>query len=428
MSYADDVASFTKAIKVVKDDLTSAGTFQTNATALQNDLDTLSTAGVAGVASALLDRRRDHAALRARGRAIVDPTLVQIGKTINSDAVVGDRITDYTKFFRDWRYYQDNTADEKVTARSVTFASEPAAAATGILRRVTVGPFGAGDKIESARKGKTVVGRVKAKNTQYQSTIELGNDDDGPIDDLDYTAASPRKVRIDAINEANTGNGVSNATMRSDVSSNGAPPTTYSGWTYTKSAGTVTVVTSPVWRSLPYVTKIVDASSDVTWAQPLPSVVTQDGYRPWLPGAPLYMEASWTGDITITWGSKSQAFTESDLSGGAWVFLMVDRDADLYPVNFDTAGATWSIRIQHDAAMTKYMLIGGFYACPGTVFEDINYFHFSHSSYPAIEATLSFADTTTAAGIIQDRLAFLYGDEFEGVYLMTAGTNTISDP
>lgn len=413
---------------MVKDDITSSATFQTNATALQNDLDTLSTAGVAAVGAALKARRDDHAALRARGRAIVDPTLVQIGKTINSDAVSGDTVRDYAKFFRDWRYYQDNTADEKVTARAVTFASEPAAAATGILRRLTVGPNGAGDKIESGRKAKTVVGRVVAKATNYNSTIQLGNDDDGPVDGLDYLAATVNKVLVEAINEANPGNGVTNATMRADVSTNGATPATYTGWTYTKTSGTVTVVTSPVWRSLPYVTRVVDADADVTWAQPMPAQVLSDAYRPWLPGAPIYMEASWTGDVTITWGNKSQAFTESDLSGGAWVHLVVDRDADLYPVNFDTAGGTWSIRLENDSAMTKYIQIGAFLAAPGTAFEDCYYFHFSHSSYPAINATLSFADTATAAGIIQDRLSFLYGDDLVGAYLMTAGTNTLSDP
>lgn len=431
MAYADDTASFVKAIKVVKDDITSSATFQTNASALQIDVDTLSTAGVAAVAAALKDRRDDHAALRARGRAIVDPTLVQIGKTINSDAVAGDAIRDYAKLFRDWRYYQDNTADEKVTGRAVTFASEPAAAATGILRRVTVGSNGAGDKIESARKAKTVVGRVISKPSNYTSIIQLGNDDDGPIDALDYLAATTNKVNVDAINEANPGSGVTNATLRADVSTNGAAPTAttgYTGWTFTKTSGTVTVVTSPVWRSLPYVTRVVDADADATWSQPMPAQVLADAYLPWLPGAPIYMEAAWTGDVTITWGSKSQAFTEADLSAGAWVHLVVDRDTDLYPINFDTAGGTWAIRLENDSAMTKYIQIGGFFAAPGTKFEDCYYFHFSHSSYPAIEATLSFADTATAAGIIQDRLSFLYGDDLVGAYLMTAGTNTLSDP
>lgn len=427
MAYADDTASFVKAIKVVKDDITSATTFQSNATALQNDLDTLSTAGVSAVANALASRRLDHAALRERAKTIIEPTLVQIGNTINSTGVDAGRIVDLEQFFRDWRYYQDNTADEKVTGRAVTFASEPAAAATGILRRLTVGPNGAGDKIESARKAKTVTGRVVNKATPYSSTIRLSHEEEGPIDALDYLAASPREVFIDAVNEVNTGNVLTNSTLRANASTNGSAITSYNGWTLTNTT-TLTVLTSTVWRSLAYVSKLVDASTSWLVSQPISGVVTGDAYTPCLMGVPLYMEASWTGDVTLTWGSKSQAFTESDLSGGAWVLLAPDRDADLYPVNFDSAGGVFSVQIQNDAAMTKYILVAGIFVAQGTQFEDCWYFHFSHSSYPAINATLTFADTSTAAGIIQDRLSFIYGDDLVGAYLMTAGTNTLADP
>lgn len=426
MAYADDTASFVKAIKVVKDDLTSAATFQTNATALQNDLDTLSTNGVAQVASALRDRRAQHAALQAAGRAIVEPTLVQIAKTINSAAVSGDQIIDRARFWRDWRTYQNGAADEKVTARAVTYAAEPAAAATGILRRVTVGIEGTGDTIEAGRHGKTVTGRIVSKNG-WQSTIRLSNEDDGPIDVLDYTAASEKSVTIDACNEVNPGGGITNATLRANTATNGAAITSYADWTLTNTS-TLTVITSTVWRSLTYCSKTLGASTSMVITQRLPQIVTSDRYKPWLPFTPIYMEAAWTGDITIAWGSKSQAFTEADLSAGAWVQVMVDRDADLYPVNFSQAAEAWTLTLSHDAAMTKYLICGGFYAAPATYFEQVPYFHISHSSEPALNATLTFADTSTAAGVIQDRLSFLWGDEDEGAYLMMAGTNTLADP
>lgn len=431
MAYADDTASFVKAIKVVKDDIASSTTFQTNATALQNDLDTLSSGGVASVAAALTARRDAHAALQAQGRAFVEPTLVQIGKTINSSAVNGDRIIDRAQFWRDWRYYQEVTADEKVTSRAVTYAAEPAAAATGILRRLTKGPNGTNETIEAGRHAKTVTGTIEAKPAAFRSVIRLSNLDDGPIDALDYLAASPRTVDIYACNENDPGSGVDNATLRANSGTNGASITSYSNWTLTNTT-TLTVLTSIVWRSLANVTKTIGITGSVktmTVTQKVPTAVLTDPYKPWLPMTPLYMEASWAGDITITWGSKSQAFTEADLSAGAWVQLMVDRDADLYPVNFDQAACAWTLAIAHDDVATpKYVLCGGFYAAEGVKFENVWYFHLSHSSEPALKATLAFADTSTAAGIIQDRLSFLWGDSDEGAYLQTGGTNTLADP
>lgn len=427
MAYADDTASFVKAIKVVKDEITSQATFQTNATALQNDLDTLSTNGVAQTTAALKARKDSWKALRDQGRAIVEPTLVQVGKTINTNAVSGDAIINRAQFWRDWRAFQDGATDEKVTFRAITYAAEPAAAATGILRRVTVGVGGSGDRIEAGRHAKTVTGEIVSKPGAFQSIIELSNKDDGLIDLLDYLAASAKKVRITACNENNPGSGTTNATLRANSATNGATITSYSGWTLTNTS-TLTVLTSTVWRSLAYVSKTVGASTSVIITQKFPAAVLADPYTPWLPFTPIYMEAAWTGDITIACGSKSQAFTEVDLSAGAWVQVMLDRDADLYPVNFDQAAGAWTLTLSHDAAMTKYLLCGGFYAASGVKFENVPYFHISHSSEPALNATLTFADTSTAAGIIQDRLSFLWGDEDEGAYLMSAGTNTLADP
>lgn len=429
MAYADDTATFVKAINVVVDDLSSVATFQTNATALQNDVDTLSTAGVAAVAAALKARRDLYIQTRDNGRLIVEPTLIQIAKTINSNAVNNERIADRAQFWRDWRTYQEFTADQKVTSRAVTYASEPAAAATGILRRVTKGVNGTNETIEAGRHGKTVTGEITSKSS-FRATITLQNKDDGPIDDLDYTAASVKKVPIDACNENNPGP-LLNSTLRANASTHGTAITAYTGWTLTNTT-TLTVYTTTLWRSLAYVTKTVGITGSAkvwTVTQKLPTNVLADPYSTWLPWAPLYMEAAWAGDITYTWGSKSQAFTEADLSAGAWVQLAVDRDADLYAVNFDQAASAATLSISHDdVASPKYVLVGGFFFAPGVKFEHIPYFHLSHSSEPALNATLTFADTSTAAGLIQDMLSFLWGDEADGAYLMTGGTNTLADP
>lgn len=435
MAYADDTATLVKACKFGEEELKNARSATentlTNGRALVNDMDTLSDAGRSAIASAVAARVRTQAGIKEMMRTIFLTIFAQIARTINSDTVQGESIIDLPGYFRDWRFYEDNTADEKVTARAVTYASEPSASANGVIRRLTLGRGGSGDKIESGRHDGTVTARVTEKRGWDQTvTLSMG---DGPIDDLDYQTGSKKTATIRAISEINDGGLVGNATLRAGngqaVADNTAV-TALTGWTLTNTSGTPTptIDTGTAFRSLAYSIAVTGSSTTWTISRNMNDAVTASPFTPVLPGSPFEMEAGWSGDITIGWGSKTQGFTESDLTAGDWVWLFPDRDADLYPVNFDQDDAEWSLAIATDAATPEEVTCGGFYAAVGTVYEDVWYWYFADHAQATVNATFTMTDSCTNAGIIQDMLGFAFDDDGVGAYLMTAGTNTLADP
>ena len=433
MTYANDTATLVKAIDFINRERDNAATAtdntKTNGAALTNDLDTLTGAGRDAVSTAVAGRIRAQLSIKAMGRAILLAIFAQIARTINSPTVNGESITDLDAFFRDWRYYQDNTADEKVTARSVTYASEPSASANGVVRRLTVGPWQSGDKIESGRHGTTVTARVTSKQGWNQSiTLDMG---DGPADALDYKTGGSVSGAIQAISEVNTGGLVGNSklTGNADVSDNAAV-TVITGWTLTNTTGTPTPkiekTAGKIFRSNSYAISVDTNSTTWTISRNVENIATSEPFVPVLMGVPVYMNTSWTGTITLGWGSKTQAFTESDLTATDWVWLFPDRDVDLYPVNWDQDDPEWSVAIAQTSA--NEVVIGGVFAAKGTKYEDAWYWYFADQAMATVNSTFTMADSNSNAGVIQDTLGFVFDDESVGAYLMTAGTNTLADP
>jgi hypothetical protein len=431
-----------KAVKFGEEELKNARSATentlTNANALTNDVDSLSEAGKQAITAATSSRERTQGGIKNVMRAIFLTIFVQIGRDINSDTVQGENIVDLRKFFRDWRFYEDNTIDEKVTGRAVTYASEPAASVHGVIRRLTVGRGGTGDKIESGRHNGTVTARVSSKQGWRQTvTLSMG---DGPADELDYTTGSKNTVPIEAISEVNTGSLVGNATLRAGTGqsvANNTAITALTGWTLTNTSGSPTpaieTTAAKVFRSLAYSISVGGASTTWTISRNMEDAVTADPFRPALMGVPFYMNAGWAGDITLGWGSKTQAFTEADLTATDWVWLFPDRDMDLYPVNFDKDDPEWSVSMATDAANANEIVIGGVFAAFGTIYEDVYYWYFADQAQAVVESTFTMADSATNAGEIQDTIGFVFDDDGVGAYLMTGNSGatsatTLADP
>lgn len=418
----------------LKNAISATENSQTNLAALTADMETLSEAGKATVAAQSLARRATQATIAGNARAQLMPILAQIGRTIASETVQGDNISDLTQFFRDWRAYQDGGTDEKVTGRAVTYAAEPAASSTGNFWRLTVGIGGTGDKIESGRHATTQTIKCTSKPAPYRAVFSFQGTQ-GALDALAYTAApQPGPNALTQINENDTGNSVTNPNMtgNSDTTDNAAV-TVMTGWTLATSAGSPSLLiektAAKLWRGRSYVFSISGASSTKTFTQSIPSGVLTDRYRNFLPVVPVYLNTGWAGTLTITWGSKSQAFTEANMTAGDWVALAVDRDLDLYVANFDQTVSTWALSIATGAgAGSNELAFAGFWAIEGTKYNDIFYYAFGDDDEPTEGATVSFADTQTNAGEIQDTIDFALQDEQVGAYLMTAGTNTLADP
>lgn len=435
MAYADDTGLFVNAIKFIEEELKNAISATentlTNAGTVLDDLATLNVNDRDLITRALLLRRADQARLKQVGRSLLIPALVGIGRTINSPEVTGSSIRNLRRFFRDWRVYQDVTADEKITARAVTYAAEPSATANGVIRRCTVDERG--QKIESGRHDSGVTVEVTEKPTHWTANGSIYMAAEGPVDALDYTAASNRSAAISAINEVNTGGLVtnSNLTGNADTSDNAAV-TALTGWTLTNVSGTPTPTiektAARVFRSNSYSISVTGSSTSWKISQNMPNAVFADPYRPILMGVPFYLEAGWSGDITLGWGSKTQAFTEADLTAGDWVWLFPDRDKDIYPNQFDQDDPEWSVTIATDAATPEEITIGGVYAAAPVRYEDVYYWMFSDQAVPTINTKFTMADSNSNAGIIADMLGFIFDDDGVGAYLMTSGTNTLADP
>lgn len=435
MAYADDTATFVKAIKVIEEDLKNAisatENYQSNADALIGDVDTLQLADIDEVAKVLKQRRGDHARIKARGRALLLPVMAQIGRTINSRHVSGSTVTDLRRFLRDWRIYQDDTADEKITARAVTYAAEPSASANGVVRRCTVDERD--QKIESGRHDSGVTVEVTDKPSHWEAIAEIYMAAEGAIDDLDYTAASNRAATYRAINEVNTGGLITNPNLVVNGSTaDDAAITAINNWTLTNVSGsptpTVEKTAARVWRSNSYSISVTGNSTSWKLSQNMSSSVFDDPYTPILMGVPFYLESGWSGDITLGWGSKTQAFTEADLTAGDWVWLFPDRDKDIYPNQFDQDDPEFSVTIATDAATPEEITIGGIYAAKPVRYNDVYYWYFSDQAVATINSTFTMADSNSNAGVIADILGFIFDDEDVGAYLMTTGTNTLADP
>lgn len=435
MAYADDTGLVVNVIKFIEEELKNAisateNTLSNQATVL-NDLSTLNVNDRDLISRAMLLRRADQARLQQLGRSLLLPALVGVGRTINSPEVNGSSIRNLRRFFRDWRVYQDVTADEKITARAVTYASEPSATANGVIRRCTVDERG--QKIESGRHDSGVTVEITGKPTTWQATGSIYMAAEGPVDKLDYTAASNKRATINAINEVNTGGLVNNSNLTGNASvADNAAVTALTDWTLTNVSGsptpTIEKTAARVFRSNSYSISVTGNSTSWKISQNMPSAVFADPYAPILMGVPFYLESGWSGDITLGWGSKTQAFTEADLTAGDWVWLFPDRDADIYPNQFDQDDPEWSVTIATDAATPEEITIGGVYASQGVRYEDVYYWMFSDQAIATSNVKFTMADSNSNAGIIADMLGFIFDDEGVGAYLMTTGTNTLADP
>lgn len=365
---------------------------------------------------------------------------------ILSKTLVDGKIIDRARFFQDRRDFMDDTGestggstDQKVPGRSVTFAADPAASATGQFFRLTTDHRG--QKIESGKKNQTVVAKIIGTGASgagaHRSIAEIvGGTASQDHEAVDYRLGSGRKnlLKMEAVNEVyNPTALISNMNLYGNASeTHGDTVSAITGVTLTNVSGSpsVTVDTTNKWRSKRFGIRVSGSNTSWKAAYTAGISVSQDKrYTPFLIMVPMLMETGWAGDITITWGGKSQGFTEADLSAGNWAYLKIDRDSDLFPAIFDVDDATISITIATDNGNTKYVTLGGLYVCEGQRHEGVWYFHFSHTADSVLDSTVSWADTCDFAGKRQDLIAWMHEDD-DGrhwAYLCTSGTNTLAD-
>jgi hypothetical protein len=410
------------------------GKYMTDADALR------AIAGVTGlpltgqlfVGQGLEDQRNAVSRIRENGRRLMDPILIQMGREASSHFIDGETVRSWPDLFREINDDLLGGTPDYFDPRAVSFASNPAASAKGIFRRLTVDYNG--EPIEDGFHNATKTIRVTAKPADYQSTASIRGKGNSEGDALDYRAGRARITNgLRAINDATTPSGVLNPYLIPGDLTDEADISSIANWTINTTGTPVFKYESTaanLWRSRPGAVRFTgDNTEAIELVQRIPASVLQDGFRPWDIGVPIKLESGWSGAILITWGGKSQAFSESDLTAGSYVHLFPDLDKDLFPIEFDANGASWKIKFTNDQNNTQSIWCAGFLPQAMLQHEGLWYSHWSHADEPAIGDEVTYADTSTFVGIIQDVICFLYQDVAPGwAHLPTSGATTIADP
>ena len=136
---------------------------------------------------------------------------------------------------------------------------------------------------------------------------------------------------------------------------------------------------------------------------------------------PMKRESTADGTVTVTWGSKSQAYTVSGFSDGVYSELFPDQDTDLWPRNFVNENATfkvaWSGRATGELVFDEITLVlrdqidGSWYAIHGDGTKFI------------LEDTFTVANSIPSDSKIQKWLWRRYNR-----YLPSTAAPTIADP
>lgn len=443
MAYNTLMTQFSFFIKYVDEELKNAvsatentraniAAMLANASELNSDQMTLLT-------SSSTERLTTQGTLKANAAAMFWGSYApKIAIEIGSSSVNGNSITDREQFFRDWIKYMV-TNDEHVTPRAVAYAADPAAQNGGTrLIRMTVDKHN--NKIESGRHAETVQVSVSAKPALGKVTLELKNSD-GPIDELDYQTADPDEIEIDLLNEiTNATRFVTNPFMTGNGSTaDNAPITIMTGWELTIIDGApvfqITSLAAEVFRSRPFGFSIGSAAgSEQQIRRRIPSSALNDKEQPLFPDCPFLLPAGsgWTGNITITWGSMSQVFTQADLIAGTWVNLIPARDSKLYVENFDSTAPYWQLNIETTGGAGDEVVFAGFMVGEFPQSRHGNaYAGISGEDDPAMSDTFTgWIDANTFAGKVQNILGYILDDELPSLgFLKSVGaTNRPVDP
>lgn len=392
----------------------------------------LPTGGLDGVSDGVNSHRDALGSIREHGRQIMDPVLRSMGVTIGSRTVEGSFVSSWSQLFRDINTDLAGGTPDYIDPREVSFASNPGISATGIFRRLTKDILN--EPIEDGFHNQTKIIRVVSKPATNQSIAQIEGKPNEYGDNLDYRNGRPRITpNLVAYNDAQTPAGIFNPYLTPSDTTDETAITSIANWTintsgsYTFAAETTA---ANLWRSRASVARFTGANASyVELVQRIPAAVFSDMFRPWDIGVPIKLTTGWQGTIDITWGGKTQQFTHSDLTNGAYVHLFPDLDYDLYPKRFDATGASWKLKLTNSQLNTDSIWVGGFIPQPMIQHEGVWYSHFSDTNEPTVDSTVSYADTITIGGLIQEVIAFLYQDVAPGwAHLASSGATTIDDP
>lgn len=185
----------------------------------------------------------------------------------------------------------------------------------------------------------------------------------------------------------------------------------------------------------PYMSDVSEAASGVPLALGLKTakgirqqITSPPGlFVPILPFMAVYRPASLTAvDLTVSWGSKSQVFDETDLTADTWVLVYPDLDKDLFGFNWqDTQNYVSWVASNRSGSGSLWLDAGRVH--PFTFWGGL-WWQVHAGPIPdavgAAERSYTFAHTLSGSDSVVQRLIHLA----YGRYFPSSGSTLITDP
>jgi hypothetical protein len=316
--------------------------------------------------------------------------------------------------------------DHDVGSRARTWAAEPSADDDGIIDRLTVDENGI--TIEGGYSA-TIDAVVDSIPAEWRSVLRIRGRNSGE-DVLDLKGPKGF-IDIEAVNGAGGNNLVSNPNLtNANTSTDEGDVTSLQQWALAGSA-THKWDTDIVFRGNAGSHKLYGNGNYREFSQPL-IVAAADQRTPRNYKVAVYKTGTPVGNLIVTWGGKSQTWALGSLSAG-WNYLRLDRDQDLFPKNFASAGMQLKVKIEFtsgsDASNYANLCFVG-----GQNLRRFNaawYGHWSRTGKATLKAKKSFADTDDAGGKNQSALQYAFEDspDRDVFYLRHVGdgSETIAD-
>lgn len=431
MALSDAHDMFTDVAKEIGDDFDAFAASLTQKLAVEAELDVFAAGDPAKLAiqQSIASDRAAFRAMQQRWQGKMDSVLVYWGTqlTTPSSHIRAGRPSSRPLLLRDIRADMVSE-DDDVASLELTWDSEPTPSDNMILDLLTEDEHGI--TIEGGIPC-TVDAKVHSVPAEYRSIVRLEARVKGT--DVFNRLGPVGFVDLEAVNGAGGDNLVRNPTLNNaNTSVNGEAVTSLLDWNLSTPAGSVTHVidTSIAFRGQAFSHKLYGSSGTRRFDQPL-ILLSRDRRNPRNYKLAVYKTGTPTGDITLTHGGKNQAFSIGSLSAG-WNYLRLDRDKDLWPDNFYSAG----MRLRVDVAFTggdagNYINLAYIGGQNYRRFNGGWYGHWSRNGFATPGAVETLAHSADNSGLNQRALALAYHgtDAQDEAYLRHIGdtTETIAD-
>lgn len=379
-------------------------------------------AAYAGQAGTLLDapvqssvRTNIRRAFRAY-RPMMTAALAEWGKSDGVDVVPAAPSNAFFARLREWMEAQNYY----VTARGWTRGSEPSITGLSVYRLLKDEN---GENIETGNPETITVEVVKANGNRQSPQVNVYGEPAG-VDEFELLGSGLGAFSITPVapGAAATGGLLANPSLAQSFADD-ADVSTLNGWTLS-SATAWQSDTGETFRDLTTSIKTDDANAYIEqYVQ-----TNLNPAQPYLPIVAVYLDSVGSGNaITINWGGKSQTF--SNVTNSQWVLLAPDRDADLWPLQFDDATNGDRLRVTFvGSAGTCYI---GFVAWVPFVQLPTGQWMLAalQDTTPVVGASGTIADSLSAAATLNHILPMLF-PEVVGAYLKTSsdsGSTKIDD-